>query len=133
MAFLGETAMAPPEAKQKLEAVFVTDSVGYSHLLGDERGPVHNRRSWRLLINAAIVVLLLFCAFANSSLAEERADVAFRYYRLGQESYAEGQYRKAIGYYEKGLGILRGALPKGHPYIRNVEANLAEAKKQQTR
>lgn len=94
MALLGKTAMAPPEANQKLTAVFVTDSVGYAHLLGDEHGPVHHRRSWRLLINVAIVVLLLSCVFANSSLAEERADAADRYFKLGQESYAQGQYQK---------------------------------------
>ena len=117
MAFLGKTAMGSTEANQKPEAVFVTDSVGYAHLLGDDHGSVLYRRSWRLLINAAIVVFLFSCVFANSSLAEERADVAYRFYRLGQEFYAKGQYQKAIGYYEKALAINRESLGEKHPEV----------------
>ena len=126
MAHLGKAAMDSPEAKQK-----PTAAVGVAHLLVDDHNPVHNRRSWRLLINAAIVVLLLSCAFVNSAWADEKEDASYRYFKLGQESYAKGQYRKAIGFYEKALAILRGALPMGHPYIRTTEQNLAAAKKQQ--
>ena len=114
--------MAPPEAKQKLTAF-----VGYAHLLGDDHSPSHYRWSWWPIANAAIVVLVLSFAFANSGLADEREDVAFRYYRLGEESHAKGQFRKAIGYYEKALAINREALGERHPNIAGSYNNLGLA------
>ena len=105
--------MASSKANQKLTPAVV----GYAHLPGENHGPVHFQRSWRLPINAAIVVLLLSCIFANSVCGDEKTDSARRYYRQGRESYSKGQYQKAIGYYEKALAILLEAFGEKHPVV----------------
>lgn len=48
-------------------------------------------------------------------MGEERADAAFRYFKLGEESHAKGKYPKAIGYYEKSPAINRETLGEKHP------------------
>ena len=59
-------AMGSTEAKQELGAI-----VGNFRGPGGGRNRIHYRRSWRLIANAAFVVLLLSCALVNSGLAEE--------------------------------------------------------------
>ena len=69
----------------------------------------------------------------REGLGEKHPSTANDYNNLGEAWNSLGDHQKAIGYYEKSLAIFRGVLPTGHPTIRQVEANLAGAKKQQTR
>ena len=67
----------------------------------------------------------------REALGEQHPNTANDYNNLGEAWNALGDSQKAILNFEKALAILHGVLPKGHPTIRQVEANLAAAKKQQ--
>lgn len=125
MAHLRRNATGSPEANQKMGAVFVTDSIGFAHLPGDDHGPAH-RRSWRLLVNAATLVLLVSCVFAFSGF-EAKAEDASHYSKLGKNAYTKGQYQKAIRYFEMALADYRGVLGEKHPSTATGYNNLGLA------
>ena len=67
----------------------------------------------------------------RETLGEKHPNTANDYNNLGEAWNSLGDYQKAILNFEKALAICRGVLPKGHPTIRQVEENLAAARKQQ--
>ena len=77
----------------------------------------------------AIGVYERILAKNREALGENHPGTAIDYNNLGEAWNSLGDYQKAIVNFEKALTILRGAFPEGHPRIRQVEENLAEAKR----
>ena len=104
-----------------IQAVFSTPAS--AHVLGQERLEV--------IYQNAIGVYEKALAINREALGEKHPSTGIAYNNLGEAWNSLGNYQEAIANFAKALTILRGALPKGHPDIRQVEANLALSKKHQ--
>ena len=130
MAHLGTTGMGSNGAnivvskiRGFIQAVFATPA----------SARVHHRERLEATYQNAIGFYEKSLARNRKVLGEKHPSTAIDYNNLGEAWISLGDFQKAIVNFEEALAIFRGALPKGHPNIRQVEANLAEAKKQQIR
>ena len=118
-----ETNIVVSKIRGFLQAVFTTPAS--AHVLDQERLGVIYQNAIRVYEQAL--------AKHREVLGENHPSTATDYNNLGEAWHSLGQYRKASENFEKALDIFRGTLPKGHPSIRNVEQNLAEARTLQTK
>lgn len=114
------TNIVGPKIRGFIQAVFSTPAS--AHVLDQERlGAIYEN---------AIGIHEKSLAKNRKKLGEKHPGTAADYNNLGEAWNSIGDYQKAIVNFEKALAIFRGVLPRDHPTIRQVQANLAAAKNQ---